>query len=77
MELHQLRYFCAVARTGNFTHAARQHKEAAKHHEAGRHETAAHHAHLGRGHHELAMHHAAEAAKAHIDDHGKVIPAHA
>ena len=52
-------------------YTARHHKEAAKHHEAGKHETAAHHAHLARGHHEHATHHAAEAAKAHIEDHGK------
>ena len=45
------------------------------HHEAGKHETAAHHAHLARGHHEHAMHHGAEAAKAHIEEHGKAIPA--
>jgi hypothetical protein len=58
-------------------HAARHHKEAAKHHEAGKHETAAHHAHLARGHHEHASHHAGEAAKAHIEDHGKAMPARA
>jgi hypothetical protein len=51
--------------------AARHHKEAARHHESGKHETAAHHAHLARGHHEYAMHHAGEAAKAHVEDHGK------
>jgi len=38
---------------------------------------AAHHMHLVRGHHEHAMHHAAEAAEAHIEDHGKAIPARA
>ena len=58
-------------------HAARHHKEAAKHHEAGKHETAAHHAHLAHGHHYQAMHHAGEAAKAHIQDHGKATTAHA
>ena len=45
--------------------------------EAGKCETAAHHAHLARGDHEHAMHHAAEAAKAHIEVHGKAIPANA
>jgi hypothetical protein len=32
---------------------------------------------LARGHNEHASHHAAEAAKAHVEDHGKAAPAHA
>jgi hypothetical protein len=46
-------------------------EEDAKHHEANKHETPAHHAHLARGHHEHAMHRAAEAAKSHIEHHGR------
>ena len=53
------------------THAARHHTEAAKHHEGGQHEKAAHHAHTARGHALHARHHSDEAAKAHMEDHGK------
>lgn len=53
------------------THAARHHNEAAKHHESGQHEKAAHHAHVARGHALHARHHSDEAAKAHMDEHGK------
>jgi len=52
-------------------HAARHHKEAAKHHKAGNHEKAAHHAHTARGHHAQATEHAVEAAKSHVEHHGK------
>ena len=53
------------------THAARHHGEAAKHHEAGHHEKAAHHAHTARVHALHARHHSDEAAKSHMEDHGK------
>jgi hypothetical protein len=53
------------------THAARHHGEAAKHHEAGQHEKAAHHAHTARGHALHARHHSDEAAKSHMEEHGK------
>jgi hypothetical protein len=53
------------------THAARHHGEAAKHHEGGHHEKAAHHAHTARGHALHARHHSDEAAKAHMEEHGK------
>jgi hypothetical protein len=53
------------------THAARHHGEAAKHHEAGHHEKAAHHAHTARAHAIHCRHHSEEAAKAHLEEHGK------
>ena len=53
------------------THAARHHGEAAKHHEGGRHEQAGHHAHTARGHALHARDHSEEAAKAHMEEHGK------
>ena len=53
------------------THASRHHGEAAKHHESGNHEKAAHHAHTARGHALHARHHSDEAAKSHMEDHGK------
>src|ERR1019366_6061619 len=48
-------------------------KQAAEHHR----KAAEHHAHLARAHHEVATHHAVEAAKAHLEEHGKASPAHA
>ena len=53
------------------THAAHHHSEAAKHHEGGRHEKAGHHAHTARGHALHARDHSEEAAKGHMEEHGK------
>jgi hypothetical protein len=53
------------------THAAHHHEEAFKHHEGGRHEKAGHHAHTARGHALHARDHSEEAAKAHMEEHGK------
>jgi hypothetical protein len=55
----------------HLTHAARHHTEAAKHHETGQHEKAAHHAHVARAHATLAREHSENAAKAHLEEHGK------
>jgi hypothetical protein len=51
--------------------AAQHHKEAAKHHEAGNHEKATNQAHLAYGHLLHASDHATEAAKLHVEHHGK------
>src|SRR5262249_24366611 len=51
--------------------AAEHHRKAAEHHDDGNHEKAAHHAHVAQGHLHHATHHAAEAAKSHLEDHGK------
>ena len=45
--------------------------EAAKHYEAGKHEKAAHHAHTARAHAVHAREHSEEAAKVHLEAHGK------
>jgi hypothetical protein len=51
--------------------ATRHHGEAAKYHEGGHHEEAAHHARAARAHALHARHHSDEAAKSHMEEHGK------
>ena len=53
----------------HYEEAARHHRMAAKQEPSGRHEKAGHYAHLAYAHHIHAEQHAAEAAKAHAQNH--------
>ena len=52
--------------------AARHHTEASKYYYTGEHTMGAHHAHTARGHVVHARWHEEEAAKAHVEEHGKI-----